>query len=728
MTADWTQRSRPFFTIFGPTERVTPDSVERRVRAARDAHCDAVMCFVESDGYALWPSNVVERSSYSSEIDPIKTMVESAHAQSMRFVAEWMGCHCQSLHVRQHPSWMQRDAADNPAPAMCLNSPYADLLLEEVDEVLNYDVDAVYFDGLYARFGGCYCDACQAQFRSVYGHRMPRPALTAPPVEPARREHWLEFSVQPTHAEPELDAFRFATVANFCRRVRSLLDHRRPGTQFILDTLGVTTAYYANGHDLARMAESVDVFLLESYWDNLREPVWHVGMECALVRSEAGTPIWWPRWLARHPDGDQVSVPAATVRIWAGQALAHDASPAPVEQNLYTVDRSLEVVVSDVLGRVERAQKALNGARRAPYAMLLHSEATKRAFAPAQRPRDYFDAFAGAYSALQEAHLPFEVVSDRMLDEGDPPPDTRVVVLPNTVVLSPRAVDALTRFVHSGGGLVASFRAGFGSAEESALGRLLGFRSMGVGFRNGRVGPETYGGREPVNYYRVTGQHQLTAGLDERMFSFRGAYLRVDPAPGVTVCAELLDYDFIKMDGDRFFSWYPGAPSTPLLITSEHGAGRVAYFSAPLDAVFFRQGWPEAADLLVRAAQWAAGAAPALSIEAPPTVDARIHTATEQTLVVLANRTSHDLYALGRDGGAHTAPGSSTARAHFARALIPVADVVIGMDWPAADVPPVATISGVTPEVRLADGRLEVRLPRLNDFDLVRIGGTSEPL
>ncbi len=727
MTADWAQRCRPFFTIFGPTERVTTDSVVRRVQAARDAHCDVIMCFVESDGYALWPSSVVERSAYA-ETDPIKGMVESAHAQGMRFVAEWMGCHCQSLHVRQHPSWMQRDAADNPAPAMCLNSPYADLLLEEVDEVLSYDVDAVYFDGLYARFGGCYCDACQAQFRAVYGHPIPRPASMAPPVEVARREHWLEFSVQPTRAEPELDAFRFATVANFCRRVRSLLDRRRPGTQFVLDTLGVTTAYYANGHDLARMSESVDVFLLESYWDTLREPVWHVGMECALVRSEAGTPIWWPRWLARHPDGDQVAVPAATVQIWAGQALAHDASPAPVEQNLYAVDRSLEAVVSDVLGRIERAQNVLSGARRAPYAVLLHSEATKRTFAPAHRPRDYFDAFAGAYSALQEAHVPFEVVSDRLLDEADVPADSHVVLLPNTVVLSPHAVDALTRFVHNGGGLVASFRTGFGSAEESALGALLGFRPMGVGFRSGRVGPETYGGREPVNYYRITDKHELTGGLDERMFSFRGAYLRIDPAPTATVCAELLDYDFVKMDGDRFFSWYPGAPSTPLLITSEYGAGRVAYFSAPLDAVFFRQGWPEAADLLVRAAHWAAGALPAVSVDAPPTVDTRIYRAGEHTLVVLANRTSHDLYALGRDSGAHTAPGSTTARAHFARALIPVADVTIRLAWPAENAPPVATVSGATPVVRLADGRLEIQLPRLTDFDLVRIGSGSEPL
>jgi hypothetical protein len=29
---------------------------------------------------------------------------------------------------------------------------------------------------------------------------------------------------------------------------------------------------------------------------------------------------------------------------------------------------------------------------------------------------------------------------------------------------------------------------------------MLGFRSMRAGFRSGRVGPKSFGGREPVNY------------------------------------------------------------------------------------------------------------------------------------------------------------------------------------------------------------------------------------
>lgn len=723
MSESWTSRCRAYFTIFGPREPITFDSVQQRVQSAHAASCDVVMCFVESDGYALWPSNVVERMG-TAQLDPIQTLADECHASNKKFVAEWMGCHCQSLHVRQHPSWMQRDAAGNPAAAMCLNSPYADLLLEEVAEVLKYAVDGIYFDGLYARVGGCYCDYCQAQFHATYGHRIPQLESTAPPVDAAQRHHWLEFSVLPPAAIPELDAFRFATVANFCRRVRALIDRLRPETQFILDTLGVSTAYYANGHDLARMAESVDVFLLESYWDNLREPVWHVGMECALVRSEAATPIWWPRWLARHPDGDQVSVPVATARIWAGQALVHDASPAPVEQNLFNVDRSLAPVLQKSMDGVARAQRALAGSSRMPYAVLVHSEATKRAYAPAQRPRDYFDAFAGAYSALQEGHVAFDVLSDRTLKSSGVPEGVRVLVLPNATIIDEAVASVLRRFVEGGGGLVASFRTGCdspaGVLDEGILSGLLGIRMMGVGYRSGRVGPETFGGREPVNYYRVL-DGPLGADLAERTFTFRGPYARVAPVGNATVAAELLDYDFLKMDGDRFFSWYPGAPSTPAIVTSTYGAGRVAYLAAPLDAVFFCQGWPEAADLLQRAVCWAAGAAPSVRIDAPPTVDARVHQRDGQMLIVLANRTSHDLYALGRQDAAHSAPGSSTTRAHFARTLIPVADICIELDCPDGASPVVAALSGLHLDVTVSAGRARIVVPRLDDFDLIRI-------
>src|SRR5579859_1444377 len=355
--------------------------------------------------------------------------------------------------------------------------------------------------------------------------------LSSEPVEVSRREHWLEFSIEPDQPLPELDAFRFATVANYCRRVRALLDRRRPGTQFVLDTLGVSAAYYSMAHDLARVAESVDVFLLESYWEGLREPVWHVGMECALVRAETGRPIWWPRWLARHPDGDQVGVPAATVQIWAGQALLHDASPAPVEQNLFAVDRSLQPVVERALEGVQRGQRMLTGTRPLPYAVLVHSERTKRTYAPARHPRDYFDSFAGAYAGLQEAHIPFQVINDLALEQSGVPTEARVVILSNAAVISATAVEVLSAYVKQGGGLVASFRSGCDNAdgpnEDNALSELLGFQSMGVGFRSGRVGPEAFGGREPVNYYRTLAGHELTAGLDQRMFSFRGAYMRV---------------------------------------------------------------------------------------------------------------------------------------------------------------------------------------------------------
>jgi hypothetical protein len=69
--AAWTERCRPFFTIFGPNEQITPASITTRLDAAQQAHCDVVMCFVEHEGYALWPSEVVERAPNALDTDAV---------------------------------------------------------------------------------------------------------------------------------------------------------------------------------------------------------------------------------------------------------------------------------------------------------------------------------------------------------------------------------------------------------------------------------------------------------------------------------------------------------------------------------------------------------------------------------------------------------------------------------------------------------------------------------
>ena len=263
--------------------------------------------------------------------------------------------------------------------------------------------------------GGCYCGYCRNRYRALHGHDIPLRTSSIEGLDVDAREHWIGFAVEPEVADAEHDAFRRSTVTDYLRRIRAVLDGTG-GAALLLDTLGATSAYYTNGHDLAAMSESVDAFLLESYWEHQGEPVVHVAFEADLVRAESRRPLWWARWIARHPDGDQVSVPAATVRTWAAQAVVHDARPAAVEQNLFTVDDRLRAPLTAVTREAREVAHLLAGTVPVADVALVHSPGTKAAGYAGWHPRDYLDALEGTHQVLAEHHLTYRVVLDSDLD------------------------------------------------------------------------------------------------------------------------------------------------------------------------------------------------------------------------------------------------------------------------------------------------------------------------
>ncbi len=723
----WLSRARPFFTSLAPNMPLDGPSIDVRVAAAADTGADVLMCFVESDGYALWPSDIVKRSPRcSGGLDAVEALADAARRRRLRFVPMWMGCHCQTLHIREHPSWLQRDAAGQANASMCLNSPFGGSLTEQVREVNSrYAPDGVYFDGLYARLGGCYCVYCKQRFRALHGHDIPSRTTAELGASMAAREHWIAFSVEPQVPDVEHDAFRRSTVADFLRRMRSTLD-RSGDTALLIDTLGATAAYYTNGHDLPRLAESVDAFLLESYWEHLGEPVMHVGFEAELVKAETAKPVWWARWLARHPDGDQVPVPEATVRVWAAQNLVHDTSAVAAEQGLFSVDRRLVPVLTQVTQERIRAQEHLARTDAVGYAALLHSPATKASGYADWRPRDYLDALEGTHQVLTEAHLPVEMVSDLEFEAASILARHRVVVVPNVMHVSVGVAAQLRRFVELGGGLVATYLSGtFGADGPSGVGSLddlFGIRGMGIGQRSGRVGPETYGGREPVTYFRSEPSHELTGDAD--MFgSFKDPYRVVHPTGTASVGAWVLASDYRLMDGDQFFSWYPGKPESPYLVANQRDAGRVAWFAGDPGTALFRVGADQAAAILERAVRWCAGAGPLVEVQAPPTVDVALRRSRDSSAIhiVLANRTSHDLYATGRPAMWESGPNGSTTRASWTRAVVPVAGIRIVLPASLAGVSGTSLAGHALQRVDTPSGTA-LELSRLDDHDVVTIG------
>jgi hypothetical protein len=183
------------------------------------------------------------------------------------------------------------------------------------------------------------------------------------------------------------------------------------------------------------------------------------------------------------------------------------------------------------------------------------------------------------------------------------------------------------------------------------------------------------------------------------------------------------------MDGERWFGWYRGDPSSPAGVAIERGRGRVVYWSMPLETIFFRQGRPEMAALLAASCRWAAREAPTVEVDAPVTVGVRSWRGPNGTIVVLANRTTNDLYAIGTgvavgaatSSGAGAGSGESTLRSQLPREIIPIADVVVEVAWEGPGTPTIETASSVPAQVTVSDRRARVSLSRLGAYEAILI-------
>jgi hypothetical protein len=723
----WLSSARAYFMALGPNERWDEAAVDARVGAAVEDGATVLMCFVQDEGYAMWPTSLVPVSPRAAGIDILELLAQRTRAAGLRFVAQWMGVHVQTVLAERHPSWLQRDRAGVAAAAMCLNSPFGGSLLRQIGEVVGrYDVDGVYFDGLYARFGGCFCPYCALQFKAIHGRSLD--GEEGAPGTTRAGSHWLDFSTAEGAADADLTAFRFATVEGFVRRVRSTIDAARPGVALLLDTLGVQAAHWANAQRLARLGEDVDAFVLECYPDQIREPLWHAALETELCRAEGRKPVWLLRWLARDPDGDLVAVPEATVELFAGTAIAHGTPPVAVEMNLHSVDASLRPVVRRTFGDAAEAGQGDPVA----YAGILHSASTRDAVLAAGRERDLYDPLAGAYLALLEEHLPTRIVTESDIAEGRLPAGLRTIVVPGSTLLSAATVSGLAAWVAAGGGLVATHRAGFGTeVDTTTLAELFGIRTAGVGARDGRIGTESLGGRELITYYRPLGDHAAIAGFGGRLLSFSGSYTRVTEHDGIGLGA-ILDTDDAAMDGERWFGWYPGAASSQLGVAREvNGGGRVVYFAAPLDVVFFRQGRPEAGEIIAAATRWAAGSPPIVEVEGPRSVEAVVRQRQGGSWeVVLVNRATNDLYAIGAaeslgaasSSASGASSGQRTIRAQHPRYVVPVGPITVKVALGGGSPASARSLRIGELEISTTDSGASVTLPSLGPYDVVTIG------
>ena len=237
------------------------------------------------------------------------------------------------------------------------------------------------------------------------------------------------------------------------------------------------------GWDIDYWVEHQDVLTFECQRRNTAP--WWPGMQAKYL---AGLAPNGPRWMTAsyfYPWWRLYAAPEAENRPWIAQQFANGVSTWLHINGGYSqlFDRRGLAPMRAVFARLAKWEPYFDGASSAAEVAIVFSRHTQDIYGGAKPHARYLDCVRGYYCALQEAHIPFDVLSDKRLDEATLA-RYRVIVLPNTAVMSADVAAALQRYVEKGGGLVATFETaacGLDGAvrPESALAATLGVERVG---------------------------------------------------------------------------------------------------------------------------------------------------------------------------------------------------------------------------------------------------------
>jgi type 1 glutamine amidotransferase len=611
--------------------------MDGKARAAAAAHGVTIseMGFVDPF-YAYYDSRLLKKRSPHVPLDRLPKDIAEYQRLGVRVLGVYPPC-LQGEVYEDHRDWRRIASNTTDIPQidmqafphggmLCLLGPYGDFFIDVLAEILEIfpAVDAFSFDGLH--YGGvCYCQHCRANYRKETGAEIPATDMNDSAFR--RYQYWADRRME-----------------NLVQRMQMRLKGIKPDVALVT----WTTNAGRFGHFLsiprnmpARMNLLLDAPDQEFWLDETNRGT-------TIVPAFANAYIWAttnhrtafsePYILSHGNPYGKDSFPPQEIMRRMMLALTYGAAPsiavaqpANLQQELYAC-----------LDEVQRRKAWLTDKSPEPWGALLMSDNTRNFYGRAAGlvEERYMSAVLGTFRMAVEEHLPITVVNDWNLNSADLA-RYKVLILPNAACLDDAQVAAVREFVRSGGGLVASLDASlfdeFGNPQEQfALGDVFGVDYRGIPQATADVkeeldvnfaqaiGPDYWEKRKNVFDFKqdpgsILNQGRMKTYVGKNMVTFKGPAVRVTPHGGHVQTIATMQAKSVA-----------GAPFMPAVITNTFGRGRVAYFSAGLDAAYYLYAYPYQRLALKHAVEWAASTPAPVRIDAPMCVHSTVMRQTKR--------------------------------------------------------------------------------------------------
>ena len=630
--------------------------------------------------------------------DLLAEIILVAHAAGLKVLARIDPSCAPKALADDHPEWFTRDRDGNFCEVSehyvtCPNAAYYhERMPQVVTEMLTrYDADGIWNNqGKFAAWdtGPCHCDTCRTMFRETSGGDIPVQEDWNDPL-------WRRYN-----------EWRYERITAWVKRIHETVHAAKRDAIFIaaVQLMESMETIRPGGWDIDYWVPYQDVLTFECQRRNTAP--WWPGVQAKYLASLAPEK---PRWMTAsyfYPWWRLYASPEQENRPWIAQQFANGVNTWLHINGGYSdlFDRRGLAPMREVMQRLERWAPYFEGATSGARVAIVFSRHTQDNYGGGQPHARYLDFIRGWYLALQEAHIPFDVISDKVLT-AERLQHYGAVVVSNLACVTDELAAALDAYVQGGGSVVASFDAGTrtpdgGVRERPALDALLGITRTGR-----REGLKS-------SYSKIEDRDDpLLAGIgDTDLIPNEGALIEVRAQNGRRVPLTLIPPVIAHSGATISIPEYSAIKETtdiPVAVHGEPGRGRVVYLCNATEQLFYRYGFPDLGRVLANAVRWALAEAPAIDVQAPDFVEATLMVQPQRKLVHLVN------FPVGKP--------LNTGWRPIGRNLVPLADLQMSLQLAAGET--VKSVRTATDERTLAhavvDGRVSVTVPRLHDHEIV---------
>lgn len=630
--------------------------------------------------------------------DLLAEIIPAAHEAGLYVLARIDPSCAPKALAAEHPEWFTRDRSGNFCEVSdhyvtCPNAAYYHERMPDVvrEMLTRYDADGIWNNqGKFAAWdtGPCYCDTCRTLFREASGADIPLEERWADPT-------WRRYN-----------EWRYERITAWVKRIHTAVHDAKQDAIFIaaVQIMESMETIRPGGWDIDYWVPHQDVLTFECQRRNTAP--WWPGFQAKYLASLAPDK---PRWMTAsyfYPWWRLYAAPETENRPWIAQQFANGVNTWLHINGGYSdlFDRRGLEPMREVMQRLARWAPYFDGATSGARVALVFSRHTQDNYGGAAPHARYLDFIRGWYCALMEAHIPFDVISDKVVT-SQRLERYQAVVLSNLACVSDDLAAILEAYAAGGGGVIASFDAGTCTLDgtqrpTAAFDRMIGMRRTGR-----REGLKS-------SYAKIEDAcDPLLAGIgDTDLIPNEGSLIEIAPEPGRSVPLTLIPPVIAHSGATISIPEYSAIKATtdiPVAICGQHGAGRVAYFCNQPEVLFYRYGFPDLGRVLANAVRWALNEPPALEVDAPDFVEATLMTQPGRMLVHLVN------FPVGKP--------LNTGWRPIGRNLLPLSNIALRLALGPGERVREARVASSEQvlAVKQRDALAEVVVPRLEDHEIV---------